>query len=92
MEVRGHGPAQTLIFRTNVDDIVEAGPGHPLRFAIEPGSSGLKSYLLVRGRLEALVTRALTYDLVDLAVEAKGKGLGLWSGGAFNPLPENSPP
>lgn len=92
MEVRGHGPAQTLIFRTNVDDIVEAGPGHPLRFAIEPGSSGLKSYLLVRGRLEALVTRALTYDLVDLAVEAEGKGLGLWSGGAFNPLPENSPP
>ena len=35
----------------------------------EPGSQGLKPYLLVRGRLEALVTRALYYDLVELAVD-----------------------
>ena len=46
-----------------------AGPEHPLRFAVEPGSQGLKPYLLVRGRLEALVTRALYYDLVELAVD-----------------------
>src|SRR6202008_4369018 len=52
MEVRGSGAEQRLIFRTNVDDIVEAGPEHPLRFVIEPGSTGLKTYLLVRGRLE----------------------------------------
>ena len=88
MEVRGAGPAQTLIFRTNVDDIVEAGPEHPLRFAVEPGSGGLKPYLLVRGRLEALVTRALYYDLVELAVTEEGRGLGLWSGGAFFPMQE----
>ena len=87
MEVRGCGEAQRLIFRTNVDDIVEAGPKHPLRFAIEAGSGGLKSYLLVRGRLEALVTRALTYDLAELAVEADGRGLGLWSGGRHFPIP-----
>jgi hypothetical protein len=83
MEVRGAGWAQTLMFRTNVDDIVEAGPQHPLRFAGEPGSGGLKPYLLVRGRLEALVTRALYYDLVELAVTEEGRGLGVWSGGAF---------
>jgi hypothetical protein len=87
MEVRGQGPAQSLIFRTNVDDIAEAGPEHPLRFALEPGSGGLKAYLLVRGRLEALVTRALIYDLADLAVESGGHGLGIWSGGTFFPLP-----
>jgi hypothetical protein len=87
MEVRGSGSAQTLTFRTNVDDIVEAGPSHPLRFAVEPGSSGLKPYLLVRGRLEALVTRALYYDLVELAVTEEGRGLGLWSGRAFFPMP-----
>jgi hypothetical protein len=88
MEARGSGPAQTLIFRTNVDDIVTAGPDHPLRFATEPDTGGLKPYLLVRGRLEALLTRALSYDLVELASEEEGRGLGVWSGGAFFPLPE----
>ena len=86
MEVRGSGREQTLVFRTNVDDIVEAGPAHPLRFEVEPGSQGLKPYLLVRGRLEALVTRALYYDLVELA-EDEGNGLGLWSGGTFFAMP-----
>jgi hypothetical protein len=86
MEVNGQGRQQELVFRTNVDDIVEAGPMHPLRFAIEPASQGLKPYLSVRGRLEALVTRALYYDLVELAVD-EGNGLGLWSGGAFFAMP-----
>jgi hypothetical protein len=86
MEVSGTGRAQSLTFRTNVDDIVTAGPEHPLRFAVEPGSGGLKPYLLVRGRLEALVTRALYYDLVELAVD-EGRGLGLWSSGAFFAMP-----
>ena len=46
---------QVLTFRTNVGDVVEAGPEHPLRFVIAGGNSELKPYLLVRGRLEALV-------------------------------------
>jgi uncharacterized protein len=87
MEVRGRGKAQALIFRTNVDDIITAGPEHPLRFAIEPESGGFKPYLLVRGRLEALATRALAYDLAELAVEAEGQCMGVWSSGAFFPLP-----
>jgi hypothetical protein len=85
MEVRDPGSGQTLVFRTNVDDIVHAGPGHPIRFARDPTSDGLKPYVLVRGRLEALVTRALYYDLVEIAVEHEGT-LGLWSGGRFFPL------
>ena len=40
MEVQGSGREQSLIFRTNVDDIVTAGPEHPLRFAVEPGEPG----------------------------------------------------
>ena len=90
MEVRGSGRAQSLIFRTNVDDIVAAGPEHLLRFAIEQGSQGLKPYLRVRGRLEALVTRAIYYDLVELAAEEMRDGrqqLGLWSDGTFFPMP-----
>jgi uncharacterized protein len=86
MEVEGRGQNQTLVFRTNVDEIIRCGPDHPLRFAEETGSGGLKPYLLVRGRLEALVTRAIYYDLVELAVPSTRNGhdgLGLWSGGAF---------
>ncbi len=86
MEIAGEGPAQDLIFRTNVDDVVRCGSDHPLRFAPEEGTGGLKPYLLVRGRLEALVTRALYYDLVEMAVEDESGRLGLWSGGAFFPM------
>jgi len=83
MEVSGEGHGQELIFRTNVDDVVRCGPERPLRFAPEEGTGGLKPYLLVRGRLEALVTRALYYDLVEMAVEDEAGRLGVWSGGAF---------
>jgi hypothetical protein len=91
MEVEGTGRDQRLTFRTNVDDIVEAGPDHPIRFEVEPGSQGLKPYLHVRGRLEALVTRALYYDLVEMVVTEEHGGrqaLGLWSGGIFFAMPE----
>ncbi len=60
---------QVLTFRTNVGDVVEAGPTNPLRFAVEAETGGLKPYLLVRGRLEALVNRAVTYELVALGEE-----------------------
>jgi len=90
MEVHGAGREQTLIFRTNVEDIVSVGPDHPLRFAVEEKAKGLKPYIVVRGRLEALVTRALYYDLIALALEgeANGPSPGLWSGGRFFALPE----
>jgi hypothetical protein len=90
MQVEGEGAQRRLVFRTNVDDVVYCGPSSPMRFTEEAGSGGLKPYLLVRGRLEALVTRALCYDLVDMALNTKDRppGVGdeqpgLWSGGRF---------
>jgi hypothetical protein len=86
LQVDGEGATQTLTFRTNVEDFVVCGPEAPLRFEIEAGSGGLKPYVLVRGRLEALVSRALYYDLVELAVprsEAEPERLGVWSGGIW---------
>lgn len=62
---------QVLTFRTNVGDVVEAGSDHPLRFDIVGQNAELKPYLHVRGRLEALVSRALMYDLVELGEEAE---------------------
>jgi hypothetical protein len=89
MEASGQGNGQVLTFRTNVDDVVRCGDAHPLHFVPEQHSGGLKPYLLVRGRLEALVTRAIYYDLVELAVSDGTDAdapLGIWSSGVFFPL------
>jgi hypothetical protein len=87
MAVQGKGRDQTLTFRTNVDDIVTVDAGHPLRFEKSEPDGGLKPYVLVRGRLEALCSRAVYMELVALA-EATDEGeIGVWSGGlrwAFN--------
>ena len=88
MEVSGTGEDQVLTFRTNVDDVVRCGPDHGLRFVEEPPDGGLKPYLRIRGRLEALVTRALYYDLVELAVPAEDATdmLVVWSSGVSFPV------
>ncbi|MBB3945600.1 hypothetical protein GGQ73_001535 [Rhizobium skierniewicense] len=78
-----------LTFRTNVGDMVEAGPDHPLRFEIAGKNKELKPYLLVRGRLEALVSRAVMYDLVERGevIETEGKAMfSVRSGGKVFPI------
>ncbi|MFB0492462.1 hypothetical protein ABIE45_005048 [Methylobacterium sp. OAE515] len=86
MAVDGTGEARRIAFRTNVDELVSVDADHALRF--EEGPDGaLKPYLHVRGGLWALITRALTYDLVDLAEDRVIDGqpwLGLWAGGVFH--------
>jgi len=89
MAVRGEGTSQQLIFHTNVGDAVVCGPEHPLRFVEEQPGGGFKPYVNVRGRLEALVARALVHDLVALAGEDPRNGMpapGVWSGGVFFPF------
>src|SRR5471032_591224 len=79
-----------LRFRTNVDDWVDAGPGHALRFETE-ATGGLKPYLHVRRDLWAKVTRALFYDLVELGEERVVDGnamFGVVSGGEFFAMAE----
>ena len=65
MNATGNGDRQVITFRTNVGDVVEAGPEHPLRFVDEDETGGLKPYVLVRGRLEALVARPVMYELIE---------------------------
>lgn len=69
VNVSGSGDDQAVTFRTNVGDVVEAGPEHPLRFVDESRTGGLKPYVLVRGRLEALVARPVMYELVERGEE-----------------------
>lgn len=93
----GDGCQQRLTFRTNVDQLVMAGPHHPIRVshggpcACEPtpylhlhGEPGL-------GAVEARISRAVYYELVALAVPGWvgcKRMLGVWSDGCFFPLGE----
>lgn len=90
----GSGRDRRLSFRTNLDEIVAAGPGHPLR--VETAANGEPTpYLLVRPGLEARLNRPVFYELVDLADAERGDSggpFGLWSDGVFFDLgdPEDS--
>ncbi|MFP5076738.1 DUF1285 domain-containing protein [Rhizobium sp. YIM 134829] len=78
-----------LTFRTNVGDVVEAGADHPLRFVEAGEQAQLKPYLLVRGRLEALISRPVLYELADWFEEVEIDGeavIALRSGGAVFPV------
>ena len=89
MSVRDADGHRTLVFRTNVGDVVEVDRAHPLRFEIADGNSELKPYLLVRGRLEALVSRAVMYDLVELGETVDIDGVAMFairSGGEIFPV------
>jgi hypothetical protein len=84
---------QVLTFRTNVGDVVRAGPDNPLRFVVTGETDQLKPYILVRGRLEALVNRAVTYDLLALGEEIEIDGEATYAirsaGAVFPVMPMN---
>lgn len=88
MAVEGQGEDRQIAFRTNVDDLVQVGSDHPLRFE-QDEQGGVKPYVKVRGGLWALVTRALTMDLIALAEEREVEGrkmFGVAVKGAFFPI------
>ena len=85
MHVSGSGQDQVLRFETNVGDFTEAGPDHTMRFEIDAESGEPSPYVHVRARLEALIARAVFYDLVELAEVHDGQ-FGVWSQGIFFPI------
>lgn len=78
----GESEDQVLTFRTNLDHRFQAGPNHPIRVAVNPGSGEPRPYILVADGLEALIIRSVFYDLVDRAEERDGR-IGVWSKGVF---------
>ena len=66
MEVKGSGKRQRLTFRTNLDEVVEAGLEHPLSFRTEKSGS-FTPFVLVRAGLQARLTRPVYYELVAAA-------------------------
>jgi hypothetical protein len=85
----GEGRDRVMTLRTNVGDVVRVDADHPLRFAAEAETGGLKPYVTVRGRLEALFSRPLMHQLADMLEDdpdTPGRP-GVWSGGVFFPVP-----
>jgi hypothetical protein len=90
LTAEGEGRAQRLIFRTNLDEFVTAGPDNPLRVETA-ASGGPVPYILVRGGLDARLARPVFYDLVDLGTEERfedAAAFGVWSEGMFFRLGE----
>ncbi|MBT5646916.1 MAG: DUF1285 domain-containing protein [Rhodospirillaceae bacterium] len=86
MTVDGQGRDQVLTFRTNIDEIVTAGTDNPVRVEIDPDTREPAPYVMVRDGLEALITRSVFYDLVELAemrVQGGTSVMGVWSNGVF---------
>lgn len=89
MNAKVEGEERVLTFRTNVGDLVEAGPENPLRFEIVGETDQLKPYVLVRGRLEALLARPVMYELISYGEEIEVDGqhmFALRSNGAVFPI------
>ncbi len=92
----GEGRDQTLTFRTNIDQVLVAGPEHPIRVAHDILTCEPTPYILIRPGashmpVEARIGRAVYYELVALAEPKMVMGrkmLGVWSSGEFFPLGE----
>jgi hypothetical protein len=94
MDIEGKNTTQILIFRTNVDEIVIADASHPIRVETNSKTGEPSPYIMVRDGLEARLTRAVFYQMVNQGIEitlemAQGKNaseekvFGIWSSGQF---------
>ena len=88
MKCEGEGAARTLVFRLDTDDLVMAGPDHPLSFGCDADSPDPR--LHVRGPigngLEARIDRALYYEIVEMALAEGADHPAIWSNGTRFPL------
>ncbi len=66
VEALGDGADRRLRFTTNVGDVVDAGADRPIRVETDPATGEPSPFVLVRARLEALMTRAVFFELVEL--------------------------
>jgi hypothetical protein len=67
LDVLGHGGSRRLRFTTNLGDAVDAGSDRPIRVGADAKTGEPTPFVLVRAQLEALLTRSVFFDLVQLA-------------------------
>jgi uncharacterized protein len=84
MQSEGDGGSRRIVFQLDTGDVVMLDGDHPLR--IVPTDHGPSPRLFVRHGLEAELTRAVYYELAELAIAEGADPAGIWSGGIFFPL------
>ncbi|MBD3728929.1 MAG: DUF1285 domain-containing protein [Sphingomonadales bacterium] len=84
--LRGDSAAPALAFRLNTDEIVLAGPDHPLRAAGDPDTPAL--YLAVRHGCEARLNRSTYAQLAQIALDAGGGWVVSSQGAEFALVPQ----
>lgn len=77
----GQGREQRIALRLDSGDVVILGPEHPLQ--IEGMGNDLSPRVRVRHGLEAELTRALYYELAEIALSGTERPAGVWSEGTF---------
>ena len=80
------GPKQSIKFRTNVDDWIVLDKNHPIRLDINKKTNLWKPYISLRKGIEAKLTRAVYYELIEVGVEEiinNQRAFGVWSKGHF---------
>lgn len=86
LDATGTGQDRSLTFTTNIGDIVTADAAHPLTVEYRTPDGEPAPYVHIRGRLRALLSRAVFVELAELAEErfsAAGHAYGVWSQGQF---------
>jgi uncharacterized protein len=88
MSSDGEGESRRIAVRLDSGDAVILGADHPLSM-IET-DQGPSPRILIRHGLEAELTRALYYELAEIALAEGHDPLGVWSDGIFFPLEESA--
>ena len=81
MRIEGEGHERQIAFRLDSGDAVMLDALHPLR--IVETDEGPSPRILVRHGLEAELTRAVYYELAELALAEGADPPGIWSCGSF---------
>lgn len=74
VEVAQDDSGQYVCFTTNVGDRVVADKDHPIRVDVDRKTGEPRPYILVRGRLEALIARNAYYELIERGKVIDGNG------------------
>lgn len=80
---------QALVFTTLTDDTVLAGAEHPIHVDVDASSGEPSPYVMVRSQLNGLISRAVYYELVEMAEQKQvdhATVFGVTSMGVFFPL------
>jgi len=84
LRCEGDGAKRRIVLRLDSGDVVMLDAEHPL--SVVETKRGPSPRILVRHGLEAELTRAIYYELAEMALAEGQRPPGIWSAGAFFPL------